>query len=91
MGKETRLFKSEDQMNRADIGAFLHQLADKIADGHVLLRQGEDEITLHLPPNLVLELQVEDEIKGAKGIQHSLEVEIKWFDNDETGGPVELG
>jgi hypothetical protein len=35
-------------------------------------------------------VQVEDEDKGAKGIQHSLEVEIKWFD-DEEGSPLELG
>jgi len=39
---------------------------------------------------LILEVQVEDEDKGTKGIQHSLEVEIKWFD-DEQEGPLELG
>ena len=44
---------------------------------------------LELPQNVILELQVEDEEKGKKGIQHSLEVEIKWFDNDQ-GGPLEL-
>ena len=33
----------------------------------------------------------EDEDKKRKGIQHSLEVEIKWFDGDDSGGPLELG
>ena len=90
MGKETRLFKSEERKSRSDVGAFLHQLADKISEGQVVLRQGQEEIALQLPHNLILEVQVEDEDKGAKGIQHSLEVEIKWFD-DEEGGPLELG
>ena len=90
MGKETRLFKSEERRSRLDVSAFLQQLADKISEGQVVLRQGQEEIILQLPHSLILEVQVEDEEKGRKGIQHSLEVEIKWFD-DEQGGPIELG
>jgi amphi-Trp domain-containing protein len=91
MGKETRLFKSEEKHTRADVSAFLHQLADKVGEGQVVLRQGQEAITLSLPSNLILEIQVEDEDKKRKGIQHSLEVEIKWFDGDDSGGPLELG
>ena len=91
MGKETRLFKSEERKNRADVSAFLHQLADKVNEGQVILRQGVEELALNLPHNLILEIQVEDEDKKRKGIQHSLEVEIKWFDGDSGGGPLELG
>ena len=90
MGKETRLFKSEERKSRSDVSVFLHQLADKISEGQVVLRQGREEIALQLPHSLILEVQVEDEDKKAKGIQHSLEVEIKWFD-DEKGGPLEIG
>ena len=89
MGRETRLFKSQEPKNRADVSNFLRQLADKIDDGKVVLSQGSEELILELPQNLVLEVQAEDEEKGAKGIQHSLEVEIKWFDNDQ-GGSLEL-
>ena len=91
MGKETRLFKSEERMTRSNVAAFLQQLADKIGEGQVVLRQGQQEITLDLPHNLVLEIQVEDEDKKKKGIQHSLEVEIKWFDDDGASGPLQLG
>jgi amphi-Trp domain-containing protein len=91
MGKETRLFKSEERMSRPGVSAFLRQLADKLAEGQVVLRQGQEELTLTLPQNLILEVQVEDEDKGAKGVQHSLEVEIKWFDGDDQGGPLQLG
>lgn len=90
MGKEIRLFKSEEQINRSELSRFLHQLADKISTGEVLLKQGQEELQLQIPQNLILEVQVEDEDKAARGIQHSLEVEIKWFD-DQRGGPLELG
>lgn len=91
MGKETRLFKSEERKSRSEVSDFLHQLANKILEGQVVLRQGQEEITLQLPRGLILEVQVEDEDKGSKGVQHSLEVELKWFDDDEQGGPLELG
>ncbi len=90
MGKETRLFKSEERKSRSDLSAFLHQLADKIAEGRVVLRQGQEEIILQLPHSLILEVQVEDEDKKTKGIQHSLELEIKWFD-DQQETLLELG
>ncbi|MGD2157415.1 MAG: amphi-Trp domain-containing protein [Anaerolineales bacterium] len=91
MGRETRLFKSEERRNRTEVSAFLRQLADKVGEGQIILRQGAEEISLQLPHNLILEIQVEDEDKKSKGIQHSLEVEIKWFDEDAPGGPLELG
>lgn len=91
MGKEIRLFKSEERRSRAEVSAFLHQLADKLGEGQVVLRQGSDEITLDMPTSLILEIQVEDEDKKQKGIQHSLEVEIKWFEGEDAGGPLELG
>jgi amphi-Trp domain-containing protein len=91
MGKETRLFKSEEQKSRSDVSEFLRQIAEKIASGELVLRKGQEEIILKIPKNLVLEVQVEDEDKKAKGIQHSIELEIKWFDNDMQSGPLELG
>ena len=91
MGKEVRLFKSEEKRSRSEVGAFLHELADKLTQGKVVLRQGKEELTLQVPRNLILEIQVEDEDKKRRGIQHSLEVEIKWFDDDDEGGPLELG
>ncbi len=90
MGREVRLFKSEERKSRSEVAAFVRQLADKIDEGRVTLRQGQEEMSLELPTGLILEIQVEDEDKGTKGTQHSLEVEIKWFD-EESGGPLELG
>jgi amphi-Trp domain-containing protein len=91
MGKEVRLFKSEERRKRNEVVAFLKELSDKISEGRVILRQGEEELSLDLPNDLILEIQVEDEDKKSKGIQHSLEVEIKWFDDGFGAGPLELG
>lgn len=91
MGKEVRLFKSEERKSRSEVSAFLQQLADRLDEGKVVLRQGAEEIVLQMPQNLILEIQVEDEDKKRKGTQHSLEIEIKWFDSEAPGGPLELG
>jgi amphi-Trp domain-containing protein len=90
MGKEIKLFKSEERKNRLEVSEFLHQIADKIEEGRVVLRQGGKEITLELPYNLILDVQAEDEDKKNRGIQHSLELEIKWFDDDQSSEPLKL-
>jgi amphi-Trp domain-containing protein len=91
MGKEKKLFKSEEPKNTLEVSTFLHELADRLAEGQVVLRQGEQELTLHLPQDLVLEIEFEEEYKGDKGIQRKLEVELKWYEGREDAGPVELG
>ena len=83
MGREVRLFKSQERKSRSEVSEFLRQLADRVANGSVTLSRGDEDLVLELPRNLVLEVQVEDEEKGARGIQHSLELEMKWFDGEQ--------
>ncbi|TVQ42172.1 MAG: amphi-Trp domain-containing protein [Saprospirales bacterium] len=92
MGKEVRLFKTQERKTRAEVADFLRLLADKLSDGEVLLKSGSEEISLNISPSVTLEIQVEDEDKK-KGIQHSLEVEIKWYDGKEgvAASGIELG
>ena len=90
MGKEIVLFKSEERKDLASVVAFLHQLADKLAENQVILRQGSEEIVIDVPDNVVLELKVEEEDKKGK-MKRTLEVEIEWIDGDDSGGAVSLG
>ncbi|MBN1313156.1 MAG: amphi-Trp domain-containing protein [Anaerolineae bacterium] len=90
MGTETVLFKSEERMTIQDVSNFLRELADKLAQGQVILRQGTQEIEISVPGHVELELKAEEELKKGK-TQQSLEVEIAWFEGDDTQGPVELG
>lgn len=91
MGRETVLFKSEEKKSRIEVSDFLRRLADKIGAGQVVLRQGKDSITLDIPSGVTLEIKVEDEQKKRKGVQHSLELELKWYDNDQGSDSLELG
>lgn len=86
MAREIKLFKSEEKKSRAEISAFLREMADKLDTGSVTLRQGDKDLTLVIPGTLILEVQVEEEDKGGRGLQHSLELEIKWHDGMEDTG-----
>ncbi len=90
MGREIELFKSKERKGRQEVAEFLRQLADKVAAGNIVLKQGQEEVTLELPENVILEVEVEDEQKRKKGVQHKLEIELKWYDNDDQSGPLEL-
>ena len=90
MGKEIVLFKSEERKDLGSVVTFLHQLADKLAENQVILRQGSEEIVIDVPDNVVLELKVEEEDKKGK-MKRTLEVEIEWIEGDESGGVVTLG
>lgn len=90
MGRETRIFKSQEKKSRGEVSTFLRALAEKVDLGSITLSQGTEELLLQFPENVILEVQVEDEEKRSKGVQHSLEIELKWFDNDNQTGSMEL-
>jgi amphi-Trp domain-containing protein len=90
MGREKRVFKSEERKSRAEVSDFLRELAGRVADGRVVLRQDERETVLQIPPNVSLEIQVEEEAKPGRGIEQSLEIEIKWIEGDTGAGSVQL-
>ena len=82
MGIETVLFKSEEKKAASDIANTLRQIADKIDDGTMILKQGSEEITLEFPKNMVLELKIEEE--QGKRLKKSFEIEL-CNHNIETG------
>ena len=82
MGRETVLFKSEEKKASSDIANILRQIADKIDDGTMILKQGSEEITLEFPKNMVLEMKVEEE-QGKKKLKKSFEIELEWVMGEE--------
>lgn len=92
MGKETTLFESEEKKDIQNVADFLRQLADKIEQKQVILRQGTEELTLELPHTVNLEIKVEDELKKTK-TKRSLEIEIEWYlgQDDEPDAGITLG
>ena len=81
MGKEVVLFESETPKSRQEVAAFLRELAAKIDGGEVTFQQGAESVSVTMPPNVVLELKVEEEAKKNK-TKRSLEVEIEWYLGD---------
>jgi amphi-Trp domain-containing protein len=47
----------------ADVATALRRLADKIDQGQLTLRQGDQEVTLAFSRQMTLEIAVEEEIK----------------------------
>jgi len=91
MSPETVLFKSEAPKERTEAAAFLRHLADKVEEGRVVLKQGEDEVILDLPERLTLEVKAEEEQKRS-GVLRSLEVELEWDPDEKQGvGEFSLG
>jgi len=90
MGKEKILFSSEEKKDLQSVAVFLQQLAVKLAQNRVILRQGSEEIVVDIPNNVVLEIKVEEELKKNK-TQQSLEIEIEWNIGGEAPGNLELG
>jgi amphi-Trp domain-containing protein len=90
MGKEIVLFSSEEKKDLKSVAAFLHQLADKLAENRVIFRQGTEEIVVEIPNNVVLEIKVEEELKKKK-TQQSVEIEIEWYVGEEYPASLELG
>lgn len=90
MAKETVLFKSEERKDLSSVVDFLRQLADKLAHNEVTLIQGDNELRLLIPNNVVLEVKVEEEAKQS-GVKHSLEIEIEWKEGDDDKGSLSLG
>ena len=90
MSKGTLLFKSKQRMSRKEAADFLRHLADKIDQGNLTLKQGEQSLELNMPAEMALDVQVKDKDKGHKGLQHELEVEIKWYEGGSPTEPLEL-
>jgi len=78
------LFKSEEKKSYSEIVNALRQLADKIDDGTMILKQGSEEIKIEFPTNMIFELQIEEEY-GEK-LKKSFEIELEWIVGEEQAG-----
>lgn len=77
------LFKSEEKKNLKDTAKILKQIADKIETGTVVLKKGEKEVIVEIPPKITLEIEAEEKYKKGQ-IKKSLEIEIEWIEGEDT-------
>jgi amphi-Trp domain-containing protein len=91
MNKKSKLFKSKERQLRSEVAAFLSQFVERLETGEVVFRRGAEELVLDIPASLIFEVEVEKKVKKSKGLQHTLEIEIKWFEDDTHSSKLELG
>ncbi len=92
MGRETVLFKTEEKKSSVEIVAILRNIAEKIEQGSMTLRQNKNEVVLDFPQQMTLEIKVEDEVKKRKGTKRELEIELEWYlgaDDRQSGLTIE--
>lgn len=68
-------------MCREDAAEKLHNLADKISQGQVELKAGNDSVTLQPADQVEFELDVEKEKDG----DISIEIEVEWPETRNNG------
>ena len=87
--EERQLMESESKKTPSEIASFLRGLSDQMEKRSIIMKQGENLLTLTLPENLTLEVEVEEEGEGTK-TKRSLEIEIEWYEEDIARGALEL-
>ena len=88
---EEVLFKSESEQSRADIAAFLRQVADNLEAGDsITLRAGEESVTMEPPARPTFEVKAEREGPADGPGELSVEFELEWDENGDGGGTLEI-
>lgn len=75
----------EKKMNREEASRKIHDIADKIGEGKVDLKSGEDSVELRPANQVEFEVEVEEEKDG----DTSIEIEVEWA-KDDKGDDLEI-
>lgn len=93
MARKIKLFQSKERKSREEASALLRELADKISEGSVILKQGEEQTTLELPQNIIFEIDAKEKRKNGQNVKQKLEIELSWIEGDHSaaGSSFEFG
>jgi amphi-Trp domain-containing protein len=83
---EEVLFKSESAQTREEIASYLRNVAEKLEQGgSISLKAGSESVTMDPPTRPTFEVKAERE-GPADGLgELSIEFELEWDENSETG------
>ena len=76
-----KLLKTTKKMSRQEATEKIHSLADKIGEGRIELKAGDDSVTLQPADQVEFELDVEEEEDG----DISIEIEVEWQERQTNG------
>ncbi|GAC55983.1 hypothetical protein GOHSU_02_01270 [Gordonia hirsuta DSM 44140 = NBRC 16056] len=84
-----KLLKTSQTMSLDGVATLLETLAGRIREGRVDLSVGTENVSLDLPANVKVDVEVTREPKRRRGPKLELEIEIEWREGD-TAGPGQL-
>ena len=90
---EKVLFESESEQSRAEIAAYLRQVADNLDSGSDMsLKAGAESVTLRPPARPTFEVKAEREGPADSMAELSVEFELEWDEaaSGEDGGSGQL-
>ncbi|MFB6127509.1 MAG: amphi-Trp domain-containing protein [Halolamina sp.] len=83
---EEVLFKSESARTREEIASYLRNVAEKLEQGgSITLKTGTESVTMDPPARPTFELKAEHEGPADGPGELSIEFELEWDENGETG------
>jgi amphi-Trp domain-containing protein len=88
------LFQFEQTMDRADVAAYLREVADRLdADGTLEFRAGGDTTSVTVPERLQFEVDVERDPGDHGSAEMEVEFELEWYEDEEgtASGSLEIG
>jgi hypothetical protein len=84
---EEVLFKSESDQSRAEIATYLRKVADNLDSGAgISLKAGSESVTMNPPARPTFEVKAEREGPAGNMTELSIEFELEWDENDDSGG-----
>ena len=88
---EKVLFKSEQTKSRSEIATYLRTVADKLESGDpVSLRSGDQSVSLDPPERPTFEVKAEREGPTSGKGELSIEFELEWDENGDSGGDLSI-
>ena len=83
MAEDEVLFSSREVRDRADVVAFLRNLASAMEQGALELHEGEQKVSMSLPGQLDIEVELDEDTDDPEKVGHSLEIEIEWTEGED--------
>ena len=84
---EEVLFESESRRSREEIAAYLRSVVESLESGSdVTFARGEESVTMEVPTRPTFEVKVEREGPADGPGELSVEFELEWDEDGESGG-----
>ena len=87
---KTMLVKSKNRKTAEETSRLMHTIADKIAEKKIKFAQGMQESEVVLPDHLIFTISATEKKLKRKGLTRRINLQVKWYEGNDTGTPIEI-